>query len=680
MAVSYTIFTYTKSQMEPNIKKKKKMTTEDPVDTAGNQADANCMISRKEMTEKLIQIVGTFDDIKRRQEMFRIMNIVNGYGDIDSVSISSGSLSEGLNMKGSDEDITLILKYVVAVPSYASFVGNKEETVVLVDIDHNYPGFAKIYPVLGATVSGYVQSASVVSSLQFRDQFLGSGHETHGPCCNNGQCDIAVSIRCPFLPDIVTERFENRKSKWLQEEFQRDMFEEGCLLVPIGPRVSEKRSILWRMSFILAERKMILKMNHAQILCYALLKIFLKEGLEQDDSVKDVLCSYFLKTCVFWLIDETDNDDQVWNVENVLDCYELCLDKLILWVTNDNCPNYFIPDNNMLSGRISKENKDVLLSLLRKYKVEGCLALLRCESFRVQTEVFTDAQREANLDFFGFRVLHLYPYDEIELAYAAARDLEDMYKTETDGFVLGVINKLRSSAHQEIAQMLPLSYITEGSDDGSNRQAFEKHRDHIIMGGESDALSGPLMLACFYYNLGHYTQALEVLGEAEEKLTPNLIVLRKEIYSKQEYELYLDSMCGKGLTLSYKMKHATVNVLVMLENSSLIPEEFLPEVLSHRPVCMIPATVLMYSVEYLCHNRLLNAHKKLDALTKLKSAVKNKLFILSRYYSTALTFLGVCYETDGDMDKALEYYKLALEYPPVFRGARYRIDRLQLTE
>ena len=292
--------------MEPDDKKNSFVKIDNP--HTENQSN---VIPPSEMIEKLIQVVGTFEDIKRRQRMFHIMNLVNGYGDIDSVSISSGSLAEGLDIRGSDEDITLVLKYVTAVPSYVAFVPKNDETVVLVDFDQDFPGFATICPLLDASVSGYVQKATVLSSWQFREQFREIGYESHGPCVMDGERDIADCIHCPFLPEFVIKRFENRQSKWLQEDFLGDILADGCLMVPVGPRNSQKQSILWRISFAVAESSIILRMNHAQILCYALLKIMLKEGLEKNNSVKDLLCSYFLKTCLFWLIDETNNDEQV---------------------------------------------------------------------------------------------------------------------------------------------------------------------------------------------------------------------------------------------------------------------------------------------------------------------------------------------------------------------------------
>ena len=632
---------------------------------------------RKELTEKLIQIVGKFEDVKHRQDVFRVMDKINGvYGDVDSVSISSGSLSEGLNIQGSDEDITLVLKNVAVVPSYASYVAFKEETVVLAEFDKNFPGYAKIRPLLDSSVNSYMQNAAVLSSLQFREQFLETGLVTHGPCCTDGERDFAMCIRCPFLPSSVTERFTNRKSKWLKGDFLSEILTDGCLMVPIGPRISEKRSILWRISFTLAERKLMLKMNYAQILCYALLKIFLKEGLEHEDFCKDLLCSYFLKTCLFWLIEETDNDAEVWNVDNLWNCFSLCLNKLKTWIASGNCPNYFIPENNMFSGRILDEaEKDILLQLITEISSEGCAALLRFESFRLQVEALTDAQREANLDFLCFRAVHIYPFNDISLAYMAARDLENMLLTEMDGFVQGIINKLRSSVHQEIAQMLPISKVLGTSEDSYYNQQTEQI-DHVLLGGESDFLSGPLLFSCFHYNLGHCKKALEILEQAETKLKPSLIHSRKDIYSPDEYKLYLETMCGKGFTLSHKMKHATVSSIIMLENSSLIPEEFIPEI-QGRPTCTIPASVLMYSMKYLCYHKLRDTSRRKKSLSQLEDVVKNKFLILSRDYSVALTFLGACVEIEGDTEGALRHYELALKHPRICKSAQDRINRIK---
>ena len=189
--------------MEPDDKKNSLVKIDNP--HTENQSN---VISPSEMIEKLIQVVGTFEDIKRRQRMFHIMNLVNGYGDIDSVSISSGSLAEGLDIRGSDEDITLILKYVTAVPSDVAFVPKNDETVVLVDFDQDFPGFATIFPLLDASVNSFVQKATVLSSSLFREQFRVSGQENHGPCLNDGERDIAVCIHCPFLPEIVIKRFK----------------------------------------------------------------------------------------------------------------------------------------------------------------------------------------------------------------------------------------------------------------------------------------------------------------------------------------------------------------------------------------------------------------------------------------------------------------------------------------
>jgi hypothetical protein len=54
----------------------------------------------------------------------------------------------------------------------------------------------------------------------------------------------------------------------------------------------------------MAEKQLSHAMNYTQILCYSLLKLSLKNIIDRNDNVKGLLCSYFMKTAVFWLSEE----------------------------------------------------------------------------------------------------------------------------------------------------------------------------------------------------------------------------------------------------------------------------------------------------------------------------------------------------------------------------------------
>ena len=62
------------------------------------------------------------------------------------------------------------------------------------------------------------------------------------------------------------------------------------------------------------------------------------------------LSSYHWKTCLFYTIEENPQD--IWQPGKLLKCVLLCITLMLSWVINGNCPNYFIPSENMFDGRL----------------------------------------------------------------------------------------------------------------------------------------------------------------------------------------------------------------------------------------------------------------------------------------------------------------------------------------
>lgn len=63
---------------------------------------------------------------------------------------------------------------------------------------------------------------------------------------------------------------------------------------------------------MMVEKRFIKVMNYIQFLCYGFLKIVLKERIV-NLVIDNIIFLYILKICLFWLIDEFDNDEKVWN-------------------------------------------------------------------------------------------------------------------------------------------------------------------------------------------------------------------------------------------------------------------------------------------------------------------------------------------------------------------------------
>lgn len=428
----------------------------------------------------------------------------------------------------------------------------------------------------------------------------------------------------------------------------------------------------------MAEQRLVKAMNHTQMLCYGLLKIVLKEGIAKRLTEKDILCSYFLKTCMFWVIEETDNDNNIWTKTRLYSCYQMCMNKLIEWAEHCNCPNYLIPENNMFVGKVDEKSKRGIIDILKEYRDGGYELLSKCETlgnYATIAGVLTESDREAGLDFLCFRSLHIYPFDEIETLLLGLNALEKEYQYQQHQFTRGVIDALLSSLHQQIPQM-----TKPGGTDEDKRRCIQNQKQHLLQGCRADKLSGLILLASFHCTNGQYYTALEILSSVTQKLVPEsgIILRRNPDYTNMEIEVYKGKFCGKGYTLKQKFEMATVRNIVLLDNSSVVPQEFQPEVYNYRPLILVPPAVYAHALRCICFLKVGNVLETNKTLRTLDALIDTKYLIrsLEGYYSTACTLVGACYEEVGDYDVARKYYEKAQNEKIPCRSVTYRLGRL----
>ncbi|XP_062603289.1 uncharacterized protein LOC134265062, partial [Saccostrea cucullata] len=190
----------------------------------------------------------------------------------------------------------------------------------------------------------------------------------HGPC---GSCviggteyDAAHCFISDFWPPPAS-RWIDRCHTWPPSYIVDDIVRNGCHFVAIGHKLGKHADKEWRISFSLAEQKLVYSMNYCQFLTYGLLKLFLKESINNGLSDEDkLLCSYHMKTAVFWAIQQ--NTLPNWHPQNFLQCFWVCFKLILKWVYEGACPNFFIFENNMFLGKIHGEAQKHLFFRLHK--------------------------------------------------------------------------------------------------------------------------------------------------------------------------------------------------------------------------------------------------------------------------------------------------------------------------
>ena len=113
--------------------------------------------------------------------------------------------------------------------------------------------------------------------------------------------------------------------------------------------------------------------NLVQMKCYVLLKLIKKDIINKQIG-EETLTSYHCKTCMFYILENTP--EKIWIPENLASCMLMCLRQLRLWVMNGNCPNYFIPGENMFHRITSEDSRLKLYEILNKNINSGIESLI----------------------------------------------------------------------------------------------------------------------------------------------------------------------------------------------------------------------------------------------------------------------------------------------------------------
>ena len=309
-----------------------------------------------------------------------------------------GSFRDGFRLETSDVDSMFWPRdhKVICDSSLISIYnyGIPQHTVILMECEDVPPGSTKLKLL---TPSGdtkinasciKIKGETYIFSSLFRERFLDYNTSNlvlatpsvqHGPCAamsiSGMAFDNAYCFYCKQWPYVALP-WKQRclLNHWPSDCVLSTIGDEGCHVVPISSLPFDpERDSEWRISFSGAEQKLVHFMNHCQFLCYGMLKIFLTEVINTDIN-DPCLCSYFIKTLMFWAIQL--HSSIKWKPCNLLSCFWTCFKLLISWVYKGECPNFFIPQNNMFMVKVVGHKQAALLEKLYALYNEGIICLL----------------------------------------------------------------------------------------------------------------------------------------------------------------------------------------------------------------------------------------------------------------------------------------------------------------
>ncbi|XP_052697759.1 uncharacterized protein LOC128175910 [Crassostrea angulata] len=637
--------------------------------------------------------IGTPQQVAARRDITDIMELFKNQYDVGRLMMS-GSRREGFRLRDSDIDTMLWLNdhKVIWDFSQSEFYNIHRQALILCDSSESPAGFTLLWLPLERAAQIVLSSCVemngglYISSLKFRETMCTStpDRRVHGPCATGtlgieeyGKIDhdVAYCFVSDFWPPSAASWID-RCHSWPLPYVVNDIVRNGCHFVAIGHKLGNHEDEEWRISFSQAEYKLVYSMNHTQFLTYGLLKMFLKEiinnGLGDEDKL---LCSYHMKTVIFWAIQ--NNILPHWCPQSLLAGFWVCFKLLLKWVYEGFCPNFFIPENNMFLSKIHGQAQTCLFRRLYGLYEKGIAFLLHSPSIRSsiidvlcnpRLTVCTDehtliSEAEFDVELLG----EIYSNEtqqtsDLQRCMKILHTVEQLIGSPLSQYQVVNLRKYTATLLQCTAYILHNMYTNIGV----NKQVYivDKISCHMLkLAAKFGCISDMLYIAMYYYKTLRYREALSIIEMTKVKLAqPYLMYM--DYVDRERYTAALG-----GQSLSTKIRQA-VAVNIILDNKICYISELLPEQQSSRQnrwpnILFIPPFVLLHMLEFLSSRRvnIMKAQTALDDLQVLVNDVQG-LYTGDVCRDISWEILGICQQITGNLQAALYSYQQSLAQFP----------------
>ncbi|XP_062599112.1 uncharacterized protein LOC134260585 [Saccostrea cucullata] len=542
--------------------------------------------------------LGSPTEVRIRRELMDTDEVVGQPVDImrGLDRMRSGSRREGCRLRTSDDDWMFWPPdhKVICDLSQISLYRISQHAVILMKCNDLPPGFTRLNMISQSNNSEVISSCVVInnktyiSSTLFRDNYLRfvrscnvplTNAFPHGPCSTysmfqEADTDFAFCIQSHHWPKLALPWIERCCERgWPDQNIVDGILSGGFHVVPIGS--TSENELEWRISFSQAKQKVFYSMNHCQFLCYGLFKIFLKEVINGQTNTA-ILCSYFIKTIIFWVIQK--NASSYWTPDNLLSCFWKSFKLLIFMVLTGNCPNFFIPHNNMFRVKVTGSVQYLLLNQLYYLYNMGISCLLLSETIRpffslalfnrtlrVGTEESSIISRtDLDMSLFGELLIFHHTLQSAEELAIYIKQIERMIRGVLTSYQTLMLQYMTSCVLRNTAMFLQSCvYLNENG----NKFCYKAKVTALLKQScKFGYLSDTLYLSMYFYRTRRYEDSLSCLHKAQDRFSLPYIMYMDHV-NVDMYKHYMERN-----TLGTKMRRAVVRNIDIYCDYSYIDE------------------------------------------------------------------------------------------------------------
>ena len=642
------------------------------------------------LSQLLDLVVGTPEMIDIRQDYCRLRDCMGSEWRQDNVYFT-GSKAEGLELPGSDEDYMFDVNNRHCVKVIQSLDENPYISPLCIFVmctDNTHPGFALLQLV--SNVHQTMIKPHIYKSLQNRNgsHYLNSdvfvnGHSVHtlstdiegetfkrqGPSLefwdkfadkSDSGRDTVLSIHCAFWPNEAAE-WTNRVRNfcWPTQADISSIIEFGFHLVPVGHPHSIVNSIEWRISFSMAERVLVWSFNHTQMQCYALMKILLKEFIKvKCNPQNQVLCSYFIKTFLFWKYETTELN--FWREDNLRECIKLLMSEFSQCIKDGVLRHYFIPRFNLLSVKLTRAAQIELLQLI-DIIIESDISILKeCRTLQNTWSEFLQVYQNRNnvVCNQNKRIMCINEKCMME----NIEKLESFTNTMISSKILDTFCKTPIKAI--VLRKCIFTYVKSilmdhcGSENKDMYQIYRTAQNETL---SADISTCKLWCAILLYMRRDFSSTLSIINQFLSDIPPYAIYLRKYkfVARNEDIELYVSMLQDSNTSIIERAKKAWMFPMSFRKNMS----DSLPLGLnillyfSDGGINLSPF-ICAYYLQFLCYHQMHQYANRDCVLKQLIELEKNPKQL--KFKITDINIIGHCLLLAGQ--RALARYTFYRSY------------------
>ena len=673
----------------------------------------------------LDDVTGTKKVVAIRQDFCQLDDCMKSNFPLEGSKVYfTGSKAEGLDLPGSDMDFMLDINGtdgINVVQSLHESPAPSPYGVFYLCTKNTPPGFALlrcIKPGILALINISIQSVNgqhYLSSSLIGDNTTKMSTSLNTPYCiktarqgpsiehwtildnpSGPGTDMVNSIHCAFWPNDASEWIERpRPSGWPTPHDVSSIVKFGCHLVAIGHPHSETRSLEWRISFSVAERTLVWSFNHVQIQCYALMKIILKEFIKEKCSPHNqVLCSYFIKTFLFWKYEVKDLN--FWQENNLRECIKYLLIEFRQCLNEEMIRHFFFPRFNLLSVKLTADAKIELLQLF-DIIIQSDISILReCVTLKTVWSKFVSVDRNQVNVIREKRRRNFLQNDKIMMQWFCTLSdskkfyVPDVFVPDDFKFMLSVIrNQIFSySLHQLINQIVSLpcktclkslllkallfkSEILDkhcrtintsslGNRDVYSLLQFTTHDKSLAY----DISTSKLWCAMLLLTKKDYASTLRIVNQVLSSIPPYALALAccKSDHNTQNLteaeHLYVDKFMHSECSTIERAREAWLcELIVHKSQTKAMPLAIQIELYFSDDVanllCLSPFTCLYYLM-FLCYHELHQYDNRDRALRQLVDIANNERW--GHLHRHSYNIAGHCLLVAGEKDRARDMF------------------------